>query len=85
VDVGNPALSDLVGLPIEGLQVSLKDLAHQLGIFDGLELGEAQVHEGPLGAHGVFPVSWWLILGLSSQRDRELPTVLRCFNTSAQR
>jgi hypothetical protein len=43
VGVENPALLDLVVLSVEGLQVSLKDLPHQLGVSGDLELGFAPI------------------------------------------
>src|ERR671911_754387 len=83
VDVVDPALPDLVGLPVEGPQVPLEDFAHQLWIFDYRELGEARVRRGQLGTRGAFPVPSRLTLGSRSLRDRGLSTVSRFPNTSA--
>src|ERR671921_1291997 len=85
VDVVDPALSNLVGLPVERPQVPLEDLAHQLWIFDYRELGEARVRQGRLGTRGAFPVPSRLTLGSRSLRNRGPSTVSRFPNTSAYR
>ena len=70
--VRDPTLPDLVGLPVEGPQVPLKDVPHQHGVHDDLELGGARVRRGRLCAHGVFRVSYRPTLGLQSQLYRGL-------------
>src|SRR5215218_8492607 len=85
VDLVDPALSNLVGLPVEGPQVPLEDLAHQLWIFEYRELGEALVRRGQLGTRRAFPVPCRLTLGSRGLRDPELSSVSRSPNTSAHR
>src|SRR5919112_3693529 len=71
VDVVDPALSNLIGLPVEGPQVPLEDLAHLLWVFNYRELGETRVRRGQLGTHG----------GSRGVRDREPSAVSRSPNT----
>jgi hypothetical protein len=85
VDVVDPALSNLVGLPVEGPQVPLEDFAHQLWIFDYRELGKARVRQGRLGTREAFPIPYRLTLGSRGLRARELSTVSHPPNTSAHR
>src|SRR5215210_1067538 len=83
VDVVDPALANLIGLPVEGPQVHLEDLAHLLWVFNYRELGEPRVRRGQLGSRGAFLVPRRLTLGSRGLGDREPSAVSRSPNTSA--